>query len=192
MSEMTAREQLTAAAGPPTCRWEYENGQRCTRPPAPRRGARGPAPVYCEQADSPGQPVHNPLNAWQAQAAQADAEAARADAASARTELRDRIIEHDQARQAIRQEADQAIRQARAEAAEAIQRAEADADAAVRAAETRIAETEQQARELADRARADAEALVRAAEADRDQARGQAEQYRQAAQGADQRAAAAE
>ena len=67
--------------------------------------------------------------AGQAQAAQADAEAARADAASARTELRDRIIEHDQALQAIRQEADQAISQAHAEAAEAIRRAEADADA---------------------------------------------------------------
>ena len=198
-----------------TCRWEHEDGQRCPRPPAPRRGTRGPAPVYCEQADEPGQPVHNPLNAWraktrtadtadqdpqagrapvaeairtasgtldraeqlaaalretaehlaealataadpdaaaaqisaqiadaddarqtaesaaarekaariaaearadearqmaeamagQAEAAQADAETTRADASSARAELRDRIIEHEEARQAIRQEA---------------------------------------------------------------------------------------
>ena len=42
------------------------DGHQCTRPPAARRGARGPAPVYCEQADGPGQPVHNPLNAWRA------------------------------------------------------------------------------------------------------------------------------
>ena len=43
--------------------------------------------------------------AGQAEAAQADAETARADASSARAELRDRIIEHEEARQAIRQEA---------------------------------------------------------------------------------------
>src|SRR5215472_13912736 len=70
MSEMTPRDTpATAAAGTAeleTCRWEPEPGRRCTRPPAPRRGSRGPAPVYCEQADGPGQPVHNPLNAWRA------------------------------------------------------------------------------------------------------------------------------
>src|SRR2546430_205240 len=66
MSEMTSEETAAAPAGQPSCRWEYESGQQCTRPPAPRRGARGPAPVYCEQADEPGQPVHNPLNAWRA------------------------------------------------------------------------------------------------------------------------------
>ena len=66
MSEMASQEPATATATAPTCRWEYESGQQCTRPPAPRRGTRGPAPVYCEQADGPGQPVHNPLNAWRA------------------------------------------------------------------------------------------------------------------------------
>src|SRR5438094_1602539 len=65
MSELTSRgEPAPATTSEPTCRWEYESGQQCTRPPAPRRGTRGPAPVYCEQADAPGQPVHNPLNAW--------------------------------------------------------------------------------------------------------------------------------
>ena len=56
------------------------------------------------------------------------------------------------------------------------------------AAETRIAETERQAQELASQVRADAEALVRAAEAERDRAREQAEQHRQASQAAGQRA----
>ena len=65
MSEMTSQETAPAQAQP-TCRWEYESGQQCTRSPAARRGTRGPAPVYCEQADGPGQPVHNPLNAWRA------------------------------------------------------------------------------------------------------------------------------
>ena len=65
MSELASQEPAAATA-PATCRWEHEDGQRCARPPAPRRGTRGPAPVYCEQADEPGQPVHNPLNAWRA------------------------------------------------------------------------------------------------------------------------------
>src|SRR5258708_26176860 len=89
MSELTSREEpATAAAGEATCRWEYESGQQCTRSPAPRRGTRGPAPVYCEQADGPGQPVHNPLNAWRAKtrpagAEDADPQAARAPATQA-------------------------------------------------------------------------------------------------------------
>ena len=67
MSEMTSREEPAAAPAERTaCRWEYEDGRQCTRPAAPRRGARGPAPVYCEQADEPGQPAHNPSNAWRA------------------------------------------------------------------------------------------------------------------------------
>ena len=74
MSEMASQEPATATATAPTCRWEYESGQQCTRPPAPRRGTRGPAPVYCEQADGPGQPVHNPLNAWRAKTRPAGAE----------------------------------------------------------------------------------------------------------------------
>src|SRR6266550_3437128 len=238
MSELTSREEpATATTSEPTCRWEYESGQQCIRPPAPRRGTRGPAPVYCEQADEPGQPVHNPLNAWraktradaagqdpdpqaerapvatairtadgaldraeqlaaalrettehltealataanpqaaaaqiqaqvqdaddarqaaesmatrerdarikaearageagqaaeamagQAEAAQADTEAARADASAARAELRERIIEHETARQAIRQEADQAIAAAEADAAEQVSAAAAE------------------------------------------------------------------
>ena len=70
---MASREEpAPAPAGPETCRWEYEPGRRCTRPPAARRGARGPAPLYCEQADGPGQPVHNPLNAWRAKARPGD------------------------------------------------------------------------------------------------------------------------
>src|ERR1035437_5654436 len=72
MIEMTSEETATASARP-ACRWEYETGQ-CTRPPAPRRGTRGPAPVYCEQADGPGQPVHNPLNAWRTKTRPAGAE----------------------------------------------------------------------------------------------------------------------
>src|SRR5438477_4485940 len=89
MSEMTSEETAAAPAGQPSCRWEYESGQQCTRPPAPRRGTRGPAPVYCEQADEPGQPVHNPLNAWRAktrptaEAAGDDHEAERAPVATA-------------------------------------------------------------------------------------------------------------
>src|SRR6266704_4075761 len=70
MSEMTSRDtSAVAAAGtaePETCRWEPEPGRRCPRPPAPRRGSRGPAPVYCEQAGGPGQPGDSPLNAWRA------------------------------------------------------------------------------------------------------------------------------
>src|SRR5512142_2349125 len=72
MSEMTPHDQpgpgavhAAAVAAPETCRWETGPGRRCARPPAPRRGRRGPAPVYCERAD-PGGPVHNPLNAWRA------------------------------------------------------------------------------------------------------------------------------
>src|SRR6195256_4560762 len=75
MSELTSREKpATAPTGEPTCRWEYESGPQCTRSPALRRGTRGPAPVYCEQADGPGQPVHNPLNAWRAKTRPAGAE----------------------------------------------------------------------------------------------------------------------
>ena len=70
---MTSEETATASARP-TCRWEYETGQQCARTRAPRRGARGPAPVYCEQADGPGQPVHNPLNAWRTKTRPAGAE----------------------------------------------------------------------------------------------------------------------
>ena len=64
--------------------------------------------------------------AGQAETAQADAEAARADASSARAELRDRIIEHEAARQAIRQEADQAITEHAARPTSASPAAEAD------------------------------------------------------------------
>src|SRR5580704_19610660 len=66
MSEMTSQEPASVTTTVATCRWEYEDGHQCTRPPAARRGTRGPAPVYCEQADAPGQPAHNPLNAWRA------------------------------------------------------------------------------------------------------------------------------
>ncbi|MGO9788452.1 MAG: hypothetical protein ACLP8S_02680, partial [Solirubrobacteraceae bacterium] len=73
MSELASREEpVPAASGQPACRWS-EDGRQCTRPPAARRGARGPAPVYCEQADGPGQPVHNPLNAWRAKTRPGDA-----------------------------------------------------------------------------------------------------------------------
>src|ERR1035441_5789854 len=92
MSEMTSEETATASARP-TCRWEYETGQQCARTRAPRRGTRGPAPVYCEQADGPGQPVHNPLNAWRtktrpAGAEDADPQAGRAPVTEARSEER--------------------------------------------------------------------------------------------------------
>jgi len=74
MSEMTSEEPASVTITAATCRWEYEDGNQCTRPPAPRRGTRGPAPVYCEQADSPGQAVHNPLNAWRAKTRGTEAE----------------------------------------------------------------------------------------------------------------------
>src|ERR1700757_1626706 len=89
MSEMTSRGGSPAVSEQTACRWEYDDGHRCTRPPAPRRGTRGPAPVYCEQANEPGQPVHNPLNAWRAKtrpaagAAGDDHEAERAPVATA-------------------------------------------------------------------------------------------------------------
>src|SRR5258707_1342454 len=69
--------------------------------------------------------------AGQAEAAQADTEAARADASAARAELRDRIIEHEEHRQAIRQEADEAISQARTQADERVAAARAEKDAAI-------------------------------------------------------------
>ena len=138
-----------------------------------------------------------------AEAAQADAETARADASSARAELREGIIKHEEARQAIRQEADQAIEQARREAAGQVSAATADRDAAVAAAEAdktaaiaaageRADRAAAEAREAIDRARAEAEALVRSAETDRDQAREQTAQHQEAARAAGQRAAAAE
>ena len=238
--------------------------------PAARTAARHPgqAPVYCEQADEPGQPVHNPLNAWRAKTRGTEADGAdspeeRAPVATAirtasgtldRAEqlaaalrettehlaealataadlrrlprrsgrrlttprksatnsgggptgrkppgsplkptarkpgrrptrwpgrlrrprptpkppavtpalpgpnCRDRIIEHEQARQAIRQEADQAIAEVRRQADEAISRARAEHDAAVQQAEAEKAEAIEQAQ-------ADAEAAVRAADA---------------------------
>src|SRR2546429_1662009 len=254
MNELTSREEpATATTSEPTCRWEYESGQQCTRPPAARRGTRGPAPVYCEQADEPGQPIHNPLNAWraktradaagqdpdpqaerapvatairtadgaldraeqlaaalrettehlaealataanpqaaaaqiqaqvqdaddarqaaesmatrerdariqaearageagqaaeamagQAETAEAEAEAARADASAARAELRDRIIEHEEHRQTIRQEADEAISQARTQADERVAAARAEKDAAIAEAAQRASRAE--------------------------------------------------
>src|SRR2546421_2390423 len=60
----SARNQQAPTAAPEasTCRWPVG----CARAPAPRQAARGPAPIYGEQADGPGQPVHNALNAWRA------------------------------------------------------------------------------------------------------------------------------
>ena len=52
-------EMVQVAVEPGGCRWPGE----CSRPAAAKRGTRGPAPSYCEQAD-PGGPVHNALNAW--------------------------------------------------------------------------------------------------------------------------------
>jgi len=86
--------------------------------------------------------------AGQAETAQADAEAARADASSARAELRDRIIEHEEARQAIRAgEADEAISRARADADERISAAETDKAAAIAEAAQRASRAEAQARQ---------------------------------------------
>src|SRR4030081_2166460 len=46
MSELTSREKpATAPTGEPTCRWEYESGQPCTRSPARGRGG-GPRPGH--------------------------------------------------------------------------------------------------------------------------------------------------
>jgi hypothetical protein len=42
------------------CTWPVP----CSRPAAARKSQRGPAPAYCEEADAPGQPIHNALNAY--------------------------------------------------------------------------------------------------------------------------------
>src|SRR6202035_4367058 len=75
MSELTSREEpATATTSEPTCRWEYESGQQCTRSPAPRRATGAPPPVYGEQAEARAQPVHTPLTAWRAKTRPAGAE----------------------------------------------------------------------------------------------------------------------
>jgi colicin import membrane protein len=52
---------------PDTCKWDfYPDGHRCPRAPAPSSGPTGPGRDYCEQADGPGEPAHNPANAWRA------------------------------------------------------------------------------------------------------------------------------
>ena len=81
---------------------------------------------------------------------------------------------------------------AKRRAAEAIRQADANAEVAVADADSRMMAAEQRAQEAIERAQAEAEGRVGAAEADRDQAREQAERYRQDAQQADQRAAAAD
>ena len=80
MNEPAPPQEPSAAPTAPTCKWDlYPDGHRCPRTRAPRRGKRGPQlRDYCEQADAPGEPVHNPGNHWQAlkrirAAAQADA-----------------------------------------------------------------------------------------------------------------------
>ena len=79
MNEPASLQDPPAATGGPTCKWDlYPDGHRCPRARVPRRGARGPQlRDYCEQADGPGEPVHNPGNHWRAlqrlrDAAQAD------------------------------------------------------------------------------------------------------------------------
>jgi hypothetical protein len=90
----------------------------------------------------------------------------------------------------IREETQARIEEIQTSAAEAIQQAKANADAAVTDAEGRTAAAEQRAQKAIEQARAEAATRVGAAEADRDQAREQAERYRQDAQRADQRGAA--
>ncbi len=88
MNQPASLEEPTAAAAPPTCRWDfYPDGHRCPRAQAPRRGERGPGRDYCEQADGPGEPVHNPANAWRARQRLRDAAQARlaADAGAGRS-----------------------------------------------------------------------------------------------------------
>ncbi len=79
MNEAAPPQEPSAAPGAPTCKWDlYPDGHRCPRARAPRHGTRGPQlRDYCEQADAPGEPVHNPGNHWLAlkrlrAAAQAD------------------------------------------------------------------------------------------------------------------------
>src|SRR6516164_10849853 len=68
MNEPGPSQEPSAAPGAPTCKWDlYPDGHRCPRPRAPRQGTRGPRlRDYCEQADAPGEPVHNPGNHWRA------------------------------------------------------------------------------------------------------------------------------
>ena len=121
MGEMSSQEPAATATAP-TCRWEYDDGRRCTRPPAPRRGTRGPAPVYCEQADTPGQPEHNPLNAWRAKTRTGDPEdqASQADRTPVATAIKTAGSTLDRAEQlaAVLREAVEALAEALATAAD--------------------------------------------------------------------------
>src|ERR1700730_16325486 len=172
MSEIGSREDAQpAAAGAERCRWEYEPGKRCTRPTAPRRGTRGPAPVYCEQADAPGQPVHNPLNAWRAKTRPTDSagenpQAGRAPVAEAIRTAGNALDRAEQRAAALREPAEQL--------AEAMATA-ADPDAAAAQISAQVADAEEQAGE-ARAATARERAARLAAEADAKDARQRAEE----------------
>jgi chromosome segregation ATPase len=60
MSETVNEKVQVAVVEPGGCGWPGA----CSRPAAAKRGTRGPAPMYCEEADKPGGTVHNALNAW--------------------------------------------------------------------------------------------------------------------------------
>src|SRR5512135_3462129 len=149
MNEMTSREGTAPVpAGPEACRWGYEPGRRCTRPPAARRGTRGPAPVYCEQADVPGQPVHNPLNAWRAKTRPGDVPQGEDSQASVRTPVAEAVRTAGSALDRAEQLA-AALRETAEQLAEAVATA-GDPDAAAAQISAQVAD----AGELAGEARA--------------------------------------
>ena len=142
----TSSQEHAMTATAPTCRWEYEDGRQCPRQPALRRGTRGPAPVYCEQADAPGQPVHNPLNAWRAKTRTGDTahQDAQADRTPVATAIKTAGATLDRAEQlaAVLREATEALAEALATVADPnevvaqIQAQVQDADDAKQAAES--------------------------------------------------------
>ena len=208
MNEPALQEPAAAAAaGPLTCKWDfYPDGHRCPRAPAPSSGPTGPGRDYCEQADGPGEPVHNPANAWRARqrlraAAQAGLAADTGPGQSAPTMTTARLT-GTELLQSARVHADRleaigiALREALAlatdpAAAEAeIKQIRAAADQLVEAADQRAREAEQRATdaaEFAETANAAAEQMsqdldaAQTAAAAADEARGEADRQAVAA-----------
>ena len=102
--------------------------------------------MYCEQADAPGQPAHNPLNAWRAKTRTGDAahQDAQADRAPVATAIKTAGATLDRAEQlaAVLREATEALAEALAtvadpdEVVKEIQAQVQDADDAKQAAES--------------------------------------------------------
>ena len=201
MTETTpAGQPGAAAAAAGTCQWPYEDQRQCTRSPAPRRGSRGPAPIYCGQADGPGQRVHSALNAHRAKTRPAassqdgDLDGGRAPVTEARATAASALDRAEQLHAALREttehlaealadagDPDAAAAQIAAQVADAGERAAvaqaaADRETAARlTAETRAGESAELADHLAAQTEA-AEAAADEAHADADAARAAAEE----------------